>query len=184
MSILFGKEFEVKIARPFTFIGPHFPLEAPYAIGNFLKNILEGSPVKILGDGTPIRSYLYAADLTIWLWTILFKGQANAAYNVGSEDAIGIKDLAEKMVGGPWIQKSLPIELAKQPIPGVLALRYVPSTQKAQNELNVRQMISLEKSIFSTLEWYRMKAPFTENIKLAANSQTKYLEPLLKGTYV
>lgn len=142
---------EFKIARCFAFVGPGLPLNGNFAIGNFIGDVLRGGPIKIAGDGTPMRSYLYGADLAIWLWTILFKGPSMHAYNVGSEEAISIGDLA--LLTATTLDSRIQVQIAQQPAEASQPLLYVPSTQRAQQELQLRQTVSLSESIRRTAAW-------------------------------
>jgi dTDP-glucose 4,6-dehydratase len=143
--------FACPIARPFAFAGPYLPLDTHFAIGNFIADCLNRRPIEIRGDGAPSRSYLYAADLAIWLWTILLRGQSCRAYNVGSEEAVSIAGLAATVRA--TLGATEPVRIAGQPRPGIPAERYVPDTSRARTELGLRQTVSLEEAIRRTAAW-------------------------------
>ena len=145
-------DLEIKIARCFAFLGPHLPFDAHFAIGNFLRDALRNEPITIKGDGTPLRSYLYAADLAIWLWTILFRGPSLQAINVGSDEAISIADLARRITS--TLNPDLPVTIAKRPIPGAPPPQYVPSIQRAGDLLGLKPLISLDEAIRRTAAWH------------------------------
>lgn len=151
MSVMYSEKygFETKIARCFSFIGPYFPLDIHFAIGNFIKSGISGGPILVNGDGTPVRSYMYASDLMIWLWSILFRGNSCVAYNVGSEESISIAELAN--VVAKCFRNPVEVKLAKSPALNVLPERYVPSTQRAQTGLGLRHAVSLEGAIERTI---------------------------------
>jgi nucleoside-diphosphate-sugar epimerase len=140
------------IARLFAFVGPHLALDSNFAVGNFIRDALQGGPIRIGGDGTPYRSYLYAADLAIWLWTILVKGESNRPYNVGSAEEITITDLARTVENNT--KPGIGIEIARQPVPGALPSRYVPDVKRAEQELGLRPQIGLAEGIRRTFEWH------------------------------
>ncbi len=153
LCILYSKQgnMAVKIARCFAFVGPYLPLTSHFAIGNFIHNVRQKEPIHILSDGTSFRSYLYAADLVIWLWTILCQGESGRAFNVGSEESINLVDLAKVVAQSSLIE--LPVIVAKKPELNTLPMRYVPKTQRAQNELKLKQWVNLNESIQRTLQW-------------------------------
>jgi dTDP-glucose 4,6-dehydratase len=158
MSVMYGHTygFDVMIARLFAFVGPLLPLDAHYAVGNFIGDALRGGPVHIAGDGTPYRSYLYAADLAVWLWTILLRGKSAYPYNVGSPDDLTIAELAQTVVG--VTAPDIAIEIARMPTAGAAPLRYVPETQRANRELALSPLISIREGIRQTSLWYRANA--------------------------
>ena len=145
--------YDVLIARLFAFVGPLLPLDANYAVGNFIRDAIDGKPIHVSGDGTPWRSYLYAADLSIWLWTILFRGNPGLPYNVGSPRALTIAELARSVMRVTGA--SAGIEIASTPIPGVPPLRYVPATLRAEQGLGLQTLISVDEGIRRTANWHR-----------------------------
>ena len=153
LGVMYAKrhDMHVKIARCFAFMGPYMPLTTHFAMGNFINNARQKKPIHILGDGSPFRSYLYAADLIVWLWVILCKGETGRAYNVGSEEAINLSTLATHVAQS--VQDALPVFIAKQPNPEDLPARYVPDTQRAKNELQLQQSVSLSEGIQRTVRW-------------------------------
>lgn len=122
-------------ARCFAFGGAFLPLDTHFAIGNFIQNCLKGENIKILGDGSPFRSYMYSADLIVWLLKLLVHGRSGESYNVGSPEAISIKELAEEVVS---FFPELEVEIAKERDPSIKPSRYVPCVKKAQNEFELK----------------------------------------------
>jgi nucleoside-diphosphate-sugar epimerase len=145
--------FDTKIARCFAFVGPYLPTDRHFAIGNFIRDGLKGGPVVVTGDGTPYRSYLYAADLAIWLWTILFRGKTCIPYNVGSDQGLPISSVANVVaaVFGPNMKVTIAKKLSAARAPE----RYVPDIQRAKEDLGLAVFIDLPEAVRRTVEWHR-----------------------------
>ncbi len=146
---------ETSIARCFAFVGAYLPLDTHFAVGNFIRDGLRGSRISIGGDGTPYRSYMYAADLAIWLWTILLRGAPCRPYNVGSPENLTIAELA-RTVAGVFDPPST-VERACDPVLGKPSEHYVPSIERAAAELDLRITIDLREAISRTVAWHSLK---------------------------
>ena len=134
--------------RLFAFAGPLIPLDAHFAIGNFLRDGLGGGPINLLGSPETRRSYLYPSDLVnILLRTIhLEKFQS---FNIGNDQGIRMFDLAELIL---QITGSQGIELQGNHIPPT---NYVPGIDFVRNELNYQNLMPLDVSIERWLLWLR-----------------------------
>lgn len=146
--------FEATIARIFALVGPGIPLNGPFAAGNFIRDAIARAPIVIEGDGRTIRSYLYMADLCVWLFRLLESGQSGEAYNIGSENPLSILDLAEEVnrVSG----STGPIEVRRPSKPNTAPPRYVPNTSKARQLLQLQEYTTLHRALHNTVEWVRL----------------------------
>jgi dTDP-glucose 4,6-dehydratase len=146
----------VRVARCFAFVGPHLPLDIHFAIGNFIRDAMSGGPIRIRGDGTAVRSYLYMADLAIWLWTLALSDTAHGAYNVGSRKALTMVELAHAVADTCAPGAEIIVERVPEMSRG--ANRYVPSTDRAVRELALREHVELTAAVKRTVEWHRQLA--------------------------
>lgn len=143
---------QAKIARCFAFVGPLLPLDRNFAIGNFIRDAMLGDRIEVAGDGSARRSYMYAADLAIWLWTILVRGASARPYNVGSETELSIAQLATLV--GDLLRPGIPVHIQGTPVADGRPKRYVPSTARAASELDLRVHVGLAEAIARTADWY------------------------------
>ena len=142
--ILLDSGLDVKIARCFAFTGPHLNKDIHFAIGNFMRDCLAGKDIVINGDGTPMRSYLYADDLVEWLFTILEHGEAGHPYNVGSDEAFSIRALAERVRSALGAKNNIVVKGVPTGAPPSV---YVPDISRAKGELGLEVRTGLDDAI-------------------------------------
>jgi dTDP-glucose 4,6-dehydratase len=141
---------DTRIARGFAFVGPGMDLDGGFAVGNFIRDRLRGHPLRILGDGQPRRSYLYASDTAVWLLRILAEGEPGGIYNVGSDREFSIADIARTVAtslgGGRVVIDGAPQDGFRS--------RYIPDIAKAR-ALGLAVWTPLDQAIRNTADWAR-----------------------------
>jgi len=138
---------EVVTARCFSFVGRDLPLDVHFAIGNFIRDAMWRDRITVSGDGTPLRSYMDQRDLSRWLLALLCRARAGQAYNVGSEEALTLANLAHLVRDTLAPHKAVHIAAEQRAEQRSL---YVPSTRKAQYELGLDLQYALKDSILET----------------------------------
>lgn len=147
------------IARCFAFAGEFMALESHFAVGNFISDILHNRDIEIRGDGSAIRSFMYSGDLVKHL--LLLAQEANIPsgriYNVGSDEAVSIKELAEMISAYNGNRNKIFVrkKYEENTPPDI----YVPDISKIRLELNAPNICSLEETLFRTIEYFRINIP-------------------------
>jgi dTDP-glucose 4,6-dehydratase len=82
---------------------------------------------------------------------MLFQAPALMPFNVGSSQDVSILELAQTVAA--TLNPRAEIVVARQAIPGIPPLRYVPCVDRAQELLGLRQTIGLEECVRRTAKW-------------------------------
>ena len=146
------KGFNISIARLFSFIGRRIIINKNFAVTNLINQAknLNTNKLQLNSSNNVYRGYLNADDLIRWLIKILINSSAKCnIYNVGSDETISIKNLAEI--------------IAKKFNKSVLTNNknsnkddfdfYVPSINKANKELNLKIRFKIKKSLSQLLKF-------------------------------
>jgi len=94
-----------------------------------------------------VRSYLDQRDLAQWLTTLLERGANGGIFNVGSDQAISIRDLAHQVRDLLCPGKYVRIEGATGS--GTARNRYVPDISRAKAEFGLDVHYSLQDAILN-----------------------------------
>ncbi|MDE2142034.1 MAG: NAD-dependent epimerase/dehydratase family protein [Elusimicrobia bacterium] len=145
---------EVAIARPYNAYGPrdHFDPERSHVIAALVKRVCDGeNPVKVWGDGSTTRSFLFVEDFARGVLEVGAKYPKGEALNIGADDEISVRELAEMIIRLAGTKARLSFDLLKpsgQP-------RRRCDVSRAKKEIGFQARVGLPEGLAKTIEWYR-----------------------------
>lgn len=132
--------------RLYAFAGPHLPLDAHFAVGNFMLNAFNKESIQINGNPETIRTYLYPSDLIHSLLELCFIDLPRVV-NIGSDIPITMFSLAQRIserING------VPIEVLGASLE---PSRYVPSLENFRKYVSQKPFIEIDEIIDRWARW-------------------------------
>ena len=124
------------------------------ALRAFLDNVYSQKPIRIFGDGSAVRRFVYVEDLASAHVLALSDVARNQIYNLEGERDITIKELAETVVDQVGDGE---IEYVEDPSRrGELSMeQIVISNEKIRRDLGWTPSTSLQEGVQHTIDWYK-----------------------------
>lgn len=151
---LLNSRLPVRIARLYTFSGSYLDPKR-FAIARWITSGLAGEKIEVWGSGNQIRSYMYAADMTAWLWNILLRGKNSNTYPVGSETAVKMIDVARFVADELNTKVVLLPGESEGPRPN-----YIPDTAKTRLDLGLEEYTGWKIGVISMINSFKTYQPF------------------------
>ena len=143
----------VKIIRPSNVYGPYddFNPQTAQVIPALIHRMLGGeNPVKVWGDGTAIRDFIYSEDLADWMIVAMEKLPPCTPINVGSGIGYTIKKIAETISENTPLKPTLEWDISK---PAGDPIRLL-NVERAEKLINYFLKTSIDEGIKKTIRWY------------------------------
>jgi nucleoside-diphosphate-sugar epimerase len=132
--------FDLTIARLFTFSGILLLSKDQYAITNFVKNGVQGRDVYIKGDPRTLRSYLHQDAMANWILKSLVMENSGTTLQIGSGTAVTIGELAEFVAEKTGVQ----VQYSQAPARGDI---YLPNNLETRTKLGVEEGLCWQKAV-------------------------------------
>ena len=123
-------------------------------LGIWIRNLIEGKPIQVFGDGLQLRDFNYVDDVVN---AILISGQDSRAdgqiFNLGSDEVVNLKQLAEMMVE---MRPSTKFNIVPFP-PERKAIDigdYYSDFKKIQTILGWQPKVSIRQGLENSLKYY------------------------------
>ncbi|BAK78306.1 UDP-glucose 4-epimerase [Pseudogulbenkiania sp. NH8B] len=123
-------------------------------LGIWVRQLLEGDTIKVYGDGMQLRDFNYIDDCVNAMLIAAMSDSANGkVYNLGSNEVINLKALAEKMlnVGHPGNFALIPFPSDRKAID---IGDYYSDFSLISDELGWRPKVGLDEGLKATVDFY------------------------------
>jgi UDP-glucose 4-epimerase len=160
LGLAYHKQFglPVVICRFFNTVGPRQTGTYGMVIPRFVERALAGEPLKVYGDGQQTRCFCNVKDTVRAVTALAAEPQAvGEIYNVGSQEEITIRALAERVVARA--QSASPIvtvpydEAYEKGFEDMQ--RRVPSVAKIKAAISWQPTIPLDQTLDEVIEYFR-----------------------------
>ncbi|MBI3074829.1 MAG: NAD-dependent epimerase/dehydratase family protein [Parcubacteria group bacterium] len=137
--------------RFFNVYGPRQESSAyGFVTGVFIRQVLNGEPITIFGNGTQTRDFVFIEDNIAASLSALFSDKANGhVINIGTGRPVTILDLAEKIIALSCRKGKIEFLSPRTDI-----LHRFPDVKKMRAILAYTTKISLDDGLQETLRWY------------------------------
>ena len=143
----------VRVVRPSNVYGPFddFNPATAQVIPALVRRVLDGErPVRIWGDGSVIRDFIFVQDVVDGLLLAMEKAPSCVPINLGSGESTTIKELAEIIVAESKRSTLIEWDPSKPSGDPVRLL----SIKRAAETLGWRPKTPLRRGIRQTIDWY------------------------------
>ncbi|MHB8067020.1 MAG: dTDP-glucose 4,6-dehydratase [Desulfobaccales bacterium] len=153
-------ELPVVILRPFNNFGPRQHLEK--AIPRFITSCILDEPIRVHGDGSAARDYIFVGDLcrAIDVFLEAEPGQvAGQVFNVASGEHRSILSIARDIVALMGKDESIITFVGDRP---GQVFRHTGDIAKMQRLFNWQPQVGWQEGLKQTIEWYEQNRPWWE----------------------
>lgn len=141
------------IVRPFNNYGPYQHLEK--AIPRFITSCLLDEPLRVHGDGSAQRDWLFVEDLARALDMLIHEDPTKVVgqtVNLGTERSIDIATIAQMIVRMMGKSEKLIQYIGNRP---GQVFRHTASIEKIKTLIGWQPTVSFEQGLARTIEWYK-----------------------------
>lgn len=141
--------------RPFTFCGPYQDINAPWALNNFMRDVLLQNKINIKGNVNTKRSYMYGLDFAVWSLIILTNTKSGKIYNVGSDFGVSLSELSKAILHHAKLEEEQVI-INNSLLEQVKQDSLIPNIDSAINDFGLQLYTDFELAIKRTFNWYKL----------------------------
>lgn len=152
------KTLDVIIVRLFNTVGPRQTGRYGMVLPRFVKQALEGEPVKVYGDGNQTRTFTHVFDVVNIICRLMESGKAvGEVINVGGDEEISILELAKKVIRFANSKSEIELIPYDEAYPKDFddMLRRVPSTEKLMKIAEIVPTIKIDNIVKDVIEYYK-----------------------------